>query len=70
MPACNVSTAPPRTKPEMSRPLEKQSSIASSSAIRTGSLMGIMFPRMAILTRLVMRLMTAASRLAEGFMFQ
>ena len=69
-PACRVSVGLPRTKPEMRRPLEYRSSMAISSAILMGSLMGSMLPRMAIFTLLVILAMTAASRLAEGFMFQ
>ena len=44
--------------------------MAISSAIRTGSFTPMTFPSMAILTRLVIFEMTAASRLTEGFMFQ
>ena len=44
--------------------------MASSSDVLTGSVIGIMLPRMAMRTLLVILLMTAASRFAEGFMFQ
>ena len=46
MPPCRVSTAVPRTKPEMMRPPEMQSSMAISSAMRTGSLTAMTLPRM------------------------
>ena len=70
MPPCRVSTAVPRTKPEMMRPPEMQSSMAISSAMRMGSLTAITLPRMAILVLRVTLAMTAASMLTAGFMHQ
>ena len=69
-PACSVSTAVPRTKPDMMRPPLMQSSIAISSAILTGSLTAITFPSMAIFARLVRWVITAASTFTDGFMHQ
>ena len=70
MPFPRVSTAVPRTNPEMIRPPEKQSSMAISSAIRMGSLTAMTFPRMAILAFLVTLAMTVMSRFTAGFMHQ
>ena len=49
-----ISVATPRTKPEMTRPRDITSSMAISSATRTGlSRWGKGVPRMQILARLV-----------------
>ena len=63
------STAPPRTKPEMSRPFENRSINASSSARRTGlPFSGRMLPAMKIFTRSVTFASTVANRLGAGDM--
>ena len=57
----------PRTKPETIRPPETTSSIAISSAMRSGfSRSGSPLPRMAILARVVRRTSIAAITLGLG----
>jgi hypothetical protein len=60
-PSEKYSAPIPRTKPEMTRPPEATSSIAISSAMRSGfSRRGRPLPRMAIFARLVRRTSMAA----------
>jgi hypothetical protein len=60
-----VSRGAPRATPAISRPFERQSSMASSSARRSGSWIGSRFAYTRILSLRVILAMAAAIRLGE-----